>query len=237
MGILELGNALQLHRLHTMPRDRRSPSSEEEEEDEEELVYEVEKIVQHKSETDKKGRMSWKFLVRWKGYTSTDDTWEPRTSLLPGAENVLDAYITAKANKGIYIGIDGEKKKARIPEQQSTSSRRDSYEPAPEPAAPAPKKKKSLPNDDDDDYPASSSSTTDKRRQSQAADREDSDFEAPIPKKKKSSLAAAPAPAPLSASPEPPRRESLASKPSSKPSSKTSSASRSTPSNTTSNHS
>merc|ERR1712093_540075 len=164
MGILELGNALQLHRLHTMPRDRRSPSSEEEEEDEEELVYEVEKIVQHKSETDKKGRMSWKFLVRWKGYTSTDDTWEPRTSLLPGAENVLDAYITAKANKGIYIGIDGEKKKARIPEQ-STSSRRDSYEPAPEPA-PAPKKKKSLPNDDDGDYPASSSSTTNKRLRS-----------------------------------------------------------------------
>ena len=41
--------------------------------------YNVEKIVAH--EVSKKGEL--KFLVRWKGYQSDEDSWEPPEAFLP----------------------------------------------------------------------------------------------------------------------------------------------------------
>jgi hypothetical protein len=45
-----------------------------------ELEYEVESIQDHKITSSPKHQQLW-FLIRWKGYTENDDTWEPETHL------------------------------------------------------------------------------------------------------------------------------------------------------------
>jgi hypothetical protein len=50
--------------------------------------YEVESIIAHR----KKGT-SYQYLIRWKGYGSNDDTWEPASNL-SNAEEILDEYKT-----------------------------------------------------------------------------------------------------------------------------------------------
>lgn len=65
-------------------RDDHDDSSEEEQE------YEVEQILQHK--TNKNGR---KFLVRWKGYNDEHDLWVDEENL--NCAKILNAYL--KSNK------------------------------------------------------------------------------------------------------------------------------------------
>ncbi|XP_054731366.1 chromodomain-helicase-DNA-binding protein 1 isoform X1 [Anastrepha obliqua] len=68
--------------------------SEEEEEGEE--VYEVKDIVGHKVEQG----VTY-YLIRWKGYTKDDDTWEPEDTL--SCPNIIDKYKNkqspSKSNK------------------------------------------------------------------------------------------------------------------------------------------
>ncbi len=54
-------------------------------EGEEEEVYEVQEIRARRVVVDAKGRSVEEFLVRWKGYTLDDDTWEPREHILDEA--------------------------------------------------------------------------------------------------------------------------------------------------------
>jgi chromobox protein 1 len=47
--------------------------------------YEVERIINHKIE---RGMTLW--LVRWKGYTEDDDTWEPDGNLENAREAIME---------------------------------------------------------------------------------------------------------------------------------------------------
>ena len=49
--------------------------------------YEVEKIIARRV-----NRGSEEFLIRWKGYGSYDDTWEPRTNL-KNAKEKLNEFL------------------------------------------------------------------------------------------------------------------------------------------------
>uniref|UniRef100_A0A915LF42 Chromo domain-containing protein n=2 Tax=Meloidogyne javanica TaxID=6303 RepID=A0A915LF42_MELJA len=64
-------------------------ASGDEEDDKE---YEVEKILKQKRERGKT-----LFLVRWRGYGPSDDSWEPQENLVDGAQDVLDAFLEEQA--------------------------------------------------------------------------------------------------------------------------------------------
>ncbi|KIM49331.1 hypothetical protein M413DRAFT_21571 [Hebeloma cylindrosporum] len=69
--------------------------------DDEEPEYEVESIVSAQVEPtsrSKKAKLVWNYLVRWKGYTSADDTWEPIDSF-NGSEHMVHAFWE-RANTG-----------------------------------------------------------------------------------------------------------------------------------------
>lgn len=57
--------------------------------DEEE--YKVEAIVGHK-----KLRNNTKYRIKWKGYPTSENTWEDKEALLPHAQQTLNNYKTAK---------------------------------------------------------------------------------------------------------------------------------------------
>ncbi|XP_067946223.1 uncharacterized protein [Watersipora subatra] len=60
--------------------------------EEEEEFYEVDKIVDHKTE----GKKTF-YKVRWKGYSPSQDTWEPQDHLGEGCDEVIAAYFDWKA--------------------------------------------------------------------------------------------------------------------------------------------
>ncbi|CAD6578687.1 MAG: hypothetical protein CYPHOPRED_000655 [Cyphobasidiales sp. Tagirdzhanova-0007] len=93
-------------------KEERNPSAADSEGEEE--VYEVEKIVGHRDNYDAKQRVSYEFLVRWKNYPPSADTWEPRESLVEGAESILIEYIKRQERKGIRIWDDGTKKSKMV---------------------------------------------------------------------------------------------------------------------------
>lgn len=58
------------------PKGKKSIVPDDDDDDDEDEDYEVEQIVNDKTERGKKF-----YLVKWKGYPSNDNTWEPATSL------------------------------------------------------------------------------------------------------------------------------------------------------------
>jgi transposase InsO family protein len=54
-------------------------------------VYEVERILNHRGEGDNR-----EYLIRWKGYGSKDDTWEPVSNLFD-AEYSIQTYLASQA--------------------------------------------------------------------------------------------------------------------------------------------
>lgn len=58
-------------------------------------LYEVERIVDKRK--NKKGK--WEYLIRWKGYGSTEDTWEPEHHLLH-CEEFIDEF------NGLHVSKD-----------------------------------------------------------------------------------------------------------------------------------
>ncbi|KAJ7426532.1 M-phase phosphoprotein 8 [Willisornis vidua] len=78
--------------------------SEEEEDEEEEDVFEVERILDMKTEG---GKVLYK--VRWKGYTSDDDTWEPEVHLEDCKEVLLEFRKKIADNKPKPVKKDVQK--------------------------------------------------------------------------------------------------------------------------------
>ncbi|KAG6899740.1 hypothetical protein C0993_007269 [Termitomyces sp. T159_Od127] len=66
----------------------------------EEVEYEVENITRARVEKEKgkKKNLVWKYNVRWKGYGSEDDTWEPKESFV-GSEHMIEQFWE-RANSG-----------------------------------------------------------------------------------------------------------------------------------------
>ncbi|CAK5085554.1 unnamed protein product [Meloidogyne enterolobii] len=85
-------------------------ASGDEEDDKE---YEVEKILKQKRERGKT-----LFLVRWRGYGPSDDSWEPQENLVDGAQDVLDAFLEEQAQlkkKGVKrLGSENIKTPKRV---------------------------------------------------------------------------------------------------------------------------
>lgn len=61
--------------------------SDEEDESDKGCEWEVAHIVKHRNRKDK----SCEFLIRWKGYTSEDDTWEEEENL--NCPDVIEEYL------------------------------------------------------------------------------------------------------------------------------------------------
>ncbi|KAJ8454593.1 hypothetical protein ONZ51_g12939 [Trametes cubensis] len=53
--------------------------------------YEVEAIVGHKTT-----RGGIRYQIKWKGYSSAENTWEPESALIPNAKEILQQYKKAK---------------------------------------------------------------------------------------------------------------------------------------------
>lgn len=56
-------------------------------------MYVVEQIVKHRKHKKSK---SFEYLVRWEGYGSEDDTWEPHDNIADSASVLVDAYWSDK---------------------------------------------------------------------------------------------------------------------------------------------
>jgi Chromo (CHRromatin Organisation MOdifier) domain len=55
-----------------------------------ELEHEVEAIIAHKRQGS-----HYKYLIKWKGYPSAENTWEPESNL-KHSPNLLDTYKRKK---------------------------------------------------------------------------------------------------------------------------------------------
>ncbi len=80
--------------------ESRNPPAGKPEELEGENVFTVEKILDHKDKKrpgKAKNKHKRMFLIRWAGYTPSDDTWEPEENLLECKEALAEYWRTAEA--------------------------------------------------------------------------------------------------------------------------------------------
>lgn len=96
---------------------------EEDEEEEEEEEYEVEKVVDHK-----KGRGATKYLLKWKGYPDSDNTWEDEKGLDHCHDLILAYWETKK--KTSASSTPQQSKKRSKPAAAASTTKSASKEPA-----------------------------------------------------------------------------------------------------------
>ncbi|XP_067853621.1 chromodomain Y-like protein 2 isoform X3 [Heptranchias perlo] len=84
-------------------------------------LYEVEKIVDKRK--NKKGK--WEYLIRWKGYGSNEDTWEPEHHLLH-CEEFIDEFngLNASKEKRTKSGKRGNSPRQVLRDNHGTSALR-----------------------------------------------------------------------------------------------------------------
>ena len=46
-----------------------------------EVLFEVERILDHRHGVNAEGQLEMEYKVRWVGYGAADDTWEPKSAL------------------------------------------------------------------------------------------------------------------------------------------------------------
>ena len=100
---------------------------------EEEGVYTVQSIV---SKRGGRGGKKVEYLVRWKGYGSDDDTWEPIDSLAESAAEAIAAFEKKPAKRTAAATTKQPKPPSRSSRRES-SAKRNATEPQP-PAEPRP---------------------------------------------------------------------------------------------------
>ncbi|XP_038626582.1 chromodomain Y-like protein 2 isoform X3 [Tachyglossus aculeatus] len=89
-------------------------------------LYEVEKIIDKRK--DKKGK--WEYLIRWKGYGSNEDTWEPTHHLLHCEEFIAEFNgLHWSKEKQVKSGKPSSACKF-LPESQSASIEETTYRPS-----------------------------------------------------------------------------------------------------------
>ena len=71
--------------------------------------WEVKAILSHKD--TKRGH---KYLVRWKGYSPAEDTWEPSENLSNAAELLQDYLATASNNSHSHSKKEGKGSKSKL---------------------------------------------------------------------------------------------------------------------------
>jgi len=74
------------------PRPRAEPPPAEPLNEE---TYEVEKILE-KKHIQVRGRRQSRYLIKWKNYPHCDNTWEPRSHLLPECQDLLEKFQKGK---------------------------------------------------------------------------------------------------------------------------------------------
>lgn len=86
--------------------DKRPPAQENENGTNEEEEYEVEKVVDKRIH---KGKVE--YLLKWKGYPSDENTWEPEDSL--DCPELLQEYEKNRAREKQPVEVKKEKKEKR----------------------------------------------------------------------------------------------------------------------------
>lgn len=81
-------------------KSKKSKKTEESDDEEVEKEYEVEKIIEvhHKKSGDRE------FLVRWKGYSKKDDTWEPEKNL--NCQDLIDAFLKKVSKVSVMLNVE-----------------------------------------------------------------------------------------------------------------------------------
>lgn len=80
-------------RKHNLFARKKLSDDEDDEESDENTEWEVERIVKHRIKREE----DWEFLIRWKGCTAKDDTWEAEENL--NCPDLLSTYLAEVAGK------------------------------------------------------------------------------------------------------------------------------------------
>jgi hypothetical protein len=120
-------------------REGAAPTQEEQVNVEPEDHYEVEAILDHRGPPDHR-----QFLIRWKGYSSEEDTWEPRTFIDDGPLiKDYEANMQRSGKRKATSGARGpaarpqRKRRARASRKIKKSNENPEGNQTPEPAMPA----------------------------------------------------------------------------------------------------
>jgi len=100
----------------TVDKPAANPPVQEEEEDEEE-EYVVEQVIKHK--ITKKNKVE--FFLKWKGFGSEDNTWEPAENL--NCPELIDSYLKElpdKERKKVKVSL-GEEEVEEEPPRPTTN--------------------------------------------------------------------------------------------------------------------
>ncbi|XP_030198799.1 M-phase phosphoprotein 8 isoform X3 [Gadus morhua] len=180
-----------------MDTEVEKPEPADSEQDEEEDVYEVERIIDMRLE---EGEVLYR--VRWKNYSSDDDTWEPEAHLEDCREVLLNYK---KNNVELKLKRDAEAKKMTVPTKTDVAdedSESDSDKERPSDMPLKKKKKKVMPKEAE-----SPQKEKEKEKKRKKKDKKREEMTKPLPAPETEDEEDAPPPSPPSPSPSQPREK------------------------------
>lgn len=86
--------------------------------------FEVERIVDRRmADLDSVEGATWEYLVKWKGYSATDNTWEPDLSLLADVPEMVSAFVAEQQRKQQVAARSQSSSKATTTSSAASSSK------------------------------------------------------------------------------------------------------------------